>query len=196
MKITIYGDRISGNCLKVKWVADRMGLAYDWIDVDILSGEAKTPDFLKLNPAGQVPTVVLPDGRSLAQSGAIIWHFAEGSDLIPASPFDRAKMLEWMFWEQYSHEPIIAVRRFHKHYLSKTDDEIDPSLLVKGNACLARMETVLSAQRWFVAGALSLADIALVAYTRFAPEGGFDLDRYPAIRSWISRVEEALPIEP
>ena len=196
MKITIYGDKISGNCLKVKWVADWMGLAYDWIDVDILRGEAKTPDFLKLNSAGQVPTVVLEDGRSLAQSGAIIWHFAEGSDLIPASPFDRAKMLEWMFWEQYSHEPVIAVRRFHKHYLGKTDDEIDPSLLVKGHACLALMERVLSAQPWFVAGALSLADVALVAYTRFAPEGGFDLGPYPAVRSWISRVEEALAIVP
>ena len=196
MKITIYGDKISGNCLKVKWVADRMGLAYDWIDVDILRGEAKTPDFLKLNSAGQVPTVVLEDGRSLAQSGAIIWHFAEGSDLIPASPFGRAKMLEWMFWEQYSHEPVIAVRRFHKHYLGKTDDEIDPSLLVKGHACLALMETVLSAQPWFVVGALSLADVALVAYTRFAPEGGFDLGPYPAVRSWISRVEDALAIMP
>ena len=194
--ITIYGDRISGNCLKVKWVADRMGLAHDWIDVDILRGEAKTPAFLKLNPAGQVPVVVLDDGRSLAQSGAIIWHFAEGSDLIPSLPFERAKMLEWMFWEQYSHEPAIAVRRFQKLYLGKADDDIDPNLLVKGHACLARMEAVLSEQAWFVAGDLSLADVALVAYTRFAPEGGFDLDPYPAIRSWISRVEVALAIAP
>jgi glutathione S-transferase len=103
MTLTIYGDPISGNCLKVRWVADRLGLSHRWIDVDVMKGEAKTPAMLEINPAGQVPCVILPDGRSLAQSNAILWHLAEGSDLIPADAYDRARMLEWMFWEQYSH---------------------------------------------------------------------------------------------
>ena len=195
MTTTIYGDRISGNCLKVKWVADRLGIAHRWIDIDVVKGEAKSADFLAINPAGQVPAVILPDGKVLAQSNAIIWHFAEGSDLIPTGAFDRAKMLEWMFWEQYSHEPAIAVRRFQKHYLGKHDEEIDPSLFIKGHACLLRMETALSGRDWFVGNRLSLADVALVAYTRFAPEGGFDLAPYPGIRRWIANVEESLPID-
>ena len=101
----IYGDSISGNCLKVKWVADYLGRKYEWIETDVLRGESRTAQFLALNPAGQVPLVVLGDGRPLAQSNAIIVHLAEGSDLIPADAYDRARMLEWMFWEQYSHEP-------------------------------------------------------------------------------------------
>ena len=105
----IYGDSISGNCLKVKWVADLLGLSYDWIESSVLVGASRTPAFLALNPAGQVPTVILDDGRPLAQSNAIIFHLAEGSALIPSDPYDRARMLEWMFWEQYSHEPYIAV---------------------------------------------------------------------------------------
>ena len=112
--LTIHGDRISGNCLKVKWVADRVGAPWRWVDVDVLRGETRTPDFLALNPAGQVPVVVLADGRMLAQSNAIMLYLAEGSDLIPTDAFDRARMFEWMFWEQYTHEPAIAVRRFPK----------------------------------------------------------------------------------
>ena len=101
----IYGDSISGNCLKVAWTADSLGLPYDWIEVDIMKGESRTPVFLAMNPAGQVPVVVLDDGRALSQSNAIIVHLAEGSALIPNDAYDRARMLEWMFWEQYSHEP-------------------------------------------------------------------------------------------
>ena len=112
MRLKIYGDSISGNCLKVKWTAERLGLDYEWIEIDLLKGETQTPQFRAINPAGQVPVVVLPDGRPLAQSNAIILHLAEGSDLIPADPYDRARMLEWMFWEQYSHEPYVAVARF------------------------------------------------------------------------------------
>ena len=194
MTLTIYGDRISGNCLKVKWVADRLGLAYDWIDVDVVKGGAKTPEYLALHPGGQVPAVVLADGRTLAQSNAIIWHLAEGTDLIPADPYDRAVMLQWMFWEQYSHEPVIAVRRFHRHYLGKADTDIDPSLLTRGAAVLSRMQTVLAEQDWFAGADLSLADVALVAYTRVAHQGGFDLSAYPAVRAWVERVEDALQI--
>lgn len=194
MTLTIYGDKISGNCLKVKWTADRLGLAYAWIDIDVFKGEARTPDFLKVNPGGQVPTVVLDDGRTLSQSNAIISYLADGSDLIPADPYDRAVMLQWMFWEQYTHEPAIAVRRFHKAFLKKADADIDPALRVKGDAALLRMQTALSDRDWFAGGALSLADIALVAYTRVAHEGEFDLNAYPAVQAWVSRVEATLPI--
>lgn len=195
MTLTIYGDRISGNCLKVKWVAERQGVAYTWIDIDVVKGEAKSPAFLALHPGGQVPAVVLSDGRTLAQSNAIMLHLAEGSDLIPSDPYDRAKMFEWMFWEQYTHEPSIAVRRFHKTYLGKTDAEIDPALMVKGAAALARMEAGLKANKgWFAGTGLSLADVALVAYTRVAHEGGFDLANYPAVADWVKRVEDALAI--
>ena len=199
MTLTIYGDRISGNCLKVKWVADRVGMPWRWVDVDVLKGETRTPDFLRLNPAGQVPLVVLEDGRTLAQSNAIMLYLAEGSDLIPADAFDRARMFEWMFWEQYTHEPAIAVRRFHKAYLNKPDDEIDPALMVRGRAALGRMQDALAARDgrgWLVGDRLSLADVALVAYTRVAPEGGFDLSEFPAVQAWVERVEAALPIRP
>ena len=196
MTLTIYGDKISGNCLKVKWVAERLGLPYRWIDIDVVKGGAKTPEFLSVNPAGQVPAVVLSDGRVLSQSNAIILHLAEGSDLIPADSYDRAVMFQWLFWEQYSHEPAIAVRRFHKHYLGKPDAEIDPALMPKGKAVLALMNAKLEANGgWFAGGAISLADVALVAYTRVADEGGFDLSDYPSVKEWIKCVEATLPIQ-
>src|SRR5215468_8158301 len=144
-RLTIYGDSISGNCLKVKWVAERLEVPFDWIEVNVLQGETRTEQFLRLNPAGQVPLVVLEGGRALAQSNAIILFLAEirRSDLIPEDPFERAKMMEWLFWEQYSHEPLIAVRRFQKHYLRKDEDEINPELLPKGRRALGRMELAL-----------------------------------------------------
>lgn len=195
MTLLIYGDPISGNCLKVKWVADHLGIPYRWVDVDVVNRETRTPEFLARFPAGQVPAVVLPDGRTLAQSNAIILHLAEGSDLIPSDPYDRATMLQYMFWEQYSHEPTIAVRRFHKHYLGKAEADIDSSLMAKGNAVLALMEARLEANDgWFAGSGLTLADVSLVAYTRVAHEGGFDLNPYPAVRSWVTRVEASLAI--
>jgi glutathione S-transferase len=124
--------------------------------------------------------VQFDDGRTLSQSNAIILHFAEGSDLVPADAFERAKMLEWMFWEQYSHEPTIAVRRFQKHYLKKSDDAIDTDLLAKGRRALGRMEMALISSDFISGGAaLTLADIALLAYTRLSHEGGFDLGDFP-----------------
>lgn len=197
MTLTIYGDRISGNCLKVKWAAESVGVPWRWVDVDVLKGETRTPDFLRLNPAGQVPLVVLEDGRTLAQSNAIMLYLAESSELIPTDPYDRARMFEWMFWEQYTHEPAIAVRRFHKAYLNKPDDEIDPALMVRGRAALARMQAALSAPGcagWLAGDRASLADLALVAYTRVAHEGGFDLAEYPAVQAWVARVEATLPV--
>jgi glutathione S-transferase len=194
MTLHIYGDSRSGNCLKVKWTAEKLGLPYDWTEVDTLGGATRKADFLRLNPAGQVPMAVLDDGRVLAQSNAIILHLADGSHLIPKDPYDRAKMFEWLFWEQYSHEPYIAVARFHRFLLGKGPDEIEARIMTRGGEALDRLELQLKATPFLVRGALTLADVALVAYTRVADEGGFELDRYPAIRAWISRVEAALRI--
>src|SRR5215469_4874067 len=193
--ITIYGDSISGNCLKIKFVCDRLGIAYRWIETSVLKAETRTPEFLALNPADQVPVVKLADGRTLAQSNAIILYLAEGSDLIPADAFDRALMLQWMFWEQYSHETVIAVRRFHKAYLKKPEAEIDAALLPKGERVLTVMNDWLAKMPYFVGKKLTLADIALVAYTRWAHEGGFDLARYPQVQAWVRRVENDLGLE-
>ena len=194
MSLQIFGDSISGNCLKVKWVADRLGLDYRWTEVDIMKGESRTPEFLALNPAGQVPLVVLADGRPLAQSNAIILHLAEGSDLIPSDAYERARMLEWMFWEQYSHEPYVAVARFQVKYEGRDPASLDAKLVSRGVAALARLEAGLEGRDYLASDRLSLADVALVAYTRLAGEGGFDLTPYPNLRAWIQRIEGALAI--
>jgi glutathione S-transferase len=190
--LRIYGDALSGNCLKVRWTAERLGVAYDWVQVDVAGGETRSPAFLAMNPAGQVPTVLLADGRPLAQSNAIILHLAEGSALIPADAYLRARMLEWLFWEQYSHEPAIAVARFQMRFLGKPAAERDEKLVQRGEAALARMEGALAGSAFLVGDRLSLADIALVAYTRWAHEGGFDLAAYPAVQAWVARVEAEL----
>ena len=140
----IYGDSNSGNCLKVKWVCDKLALPYRWIETDTRKGETRTPQFLEMNGAGQVPTVELDDGRTLAQSNAIIRYLARGSDLIPSEPFAAAKMDEWLFWEQYSHEPYVAVCRFQMVYLKKPASALDPEKVKRGYAALARMEQCLS----------------------------------------------------
>ena len=191
--IRIFGDVNSGNCLKVKWVAERLGVAHEWIEIDILKGETRTDAFLALNPFGQVPVIQFDDGRTLSQSNAIMLHLAEGSDLIPDTAFERAKMFEWMFWEQYSHEPTIAVRRFQKHYLKKSDDAIDADLMAKGRRALGRMEMALISNDFIAGGtSLTLADISLLAYTRLAHEGGFDLGEFPAVQAWVARCEREL----
>ena len=192
----VYGDSISGNCLKVKWTADRLALPYAWVETDVLKEETRTSEFLALNPAGQVPLIVLADGRPLAQSNAIILYLAEGSNLIPIDAYDRAKVLEWLFWEQYSHEPYVAVARFHVRYLGKPIAELEPKLVERGKAALALMEAALATSSFLVGQALTLADISLVAYTRMAGEGGFDLADYPLIQAWIRRVESELGLPP
>ncbi|MDB5360789.1 MAG: glutathione S-transferase family protein [Rhodospirillales bacterium] len=192
----IFGDSISGNCLKVKWTADYLSLPYDWIEVDIRKGGSRTPAFLAMNPAGQVPVVLLDDGRPIAQSNAILLHLARGSQLIPDDPYDQAKMLEWLFWEQYSHEPYIAVARFQVLYLGKPVADLEPRLVERGTAALACLENALGDRRFLVADTLTLADIALIAYTRMAHHGGFDLADYPAVCRWIRQVEQLLRLEP
>ena len=195
-RITLYGDTVSGNCLKPLWVAKLVGVDVDWIETSAFDGSTRTPQFLALNAAGQVPVVVLPDGRTLAQSNAIMLYLAEGSRLVPVDAYDRARMFEWLFWEQYSHEPVIAVRISRLHYLKMREDELDPALLTKGNAALTRMESQLTQSAYLVGASLTLADIALVAYTRKARLGGFELARYPAVESWIARVENDLGLPP
>jgi len=188
----IYGDTNSGNCLKVKWVCDKLALPYSWIAVDTLKRETRTAEFLKLNNAGQVPTVEFEDGRTLAQSNAIIRYLARGSDLIPQDAFAAAKMDEWLFWEQYSHEPYVAVCRFQMFYLGKPASDLDPDKVKRGYAALARMEHQLAVTPFLVGDAVSLADVSLLAYTRLAREGGFHLDGYAAVRRWIGETEKSL----
>ena len=192
----IYGDTNSGNCLKVKWVCDHLALPYDWIGVDTLKGETRTTEFLKLNGAGQVPMVVFDDGRVLAQSNAIIRYLARGSDLIPADDFAAAKMDEWLFWEQYSHEPYVAVCRFQMVYLGKPASDLDPDKIKRGYFALARMEHQLATTPFLVGDVISLADVSLLAYTRVAHEGGFHLDGYAAVRRWIGAAERFLGLPP
>jgi glutathione S-transferase len=192
--LTIYGDARSGNCLKVRWTAELLSIPHSWVEVLALTGAAQTPAFLALNPAGQVPVVTLADGRPLAQSNAIVLHLAEGSSLIPADAYDRAKALEWMFWEQYSHEPVIAVRRADVAFRGKTEAEIDPSLLPRGRKLLGVMEGWLKDRPWFSGPSFGVADIALVAYTRVAHEGGFTLAETPAVQRWVRACEAELGI--
>ncbi|HTX48563.1 MAG TPA: glutathione S-transferase family protein [Caulobacteraceae bacterium] len=192
--ITIYGDPISGNCLKVKWTAERLGVPFAWKNIDIMRGESRTASFLAMNPAGQVPVVAFADGRHLAQSNAIILHLAEGSSLVPGDAYERAKMLEWMFWEQYSHEPAVAVARFQIKYLGKRRAELDPKLLERGDSALRRLDAGLAGRDYLASNALTLADIALVAYTRMAHDGGFQLSDYPSVEAWVERIEAELPI--
>jgi glutathione S-transferase len=193
--MTVYGDSISGNCLKVKFVADRLGLPYDWIETSVLNQDTRTAEFLAMNPAGQVPVVRFADNGTLAQSNAIILHLAENTDLIPTDAFERAQMYQWMFWEQYSHEPAIAVLRFQKFYLKKPDGEIDANLRPRCLRVLSLMDEHLEGRDYFVGRKLSLADIALVAYTRFSHQAGLDLNQYSNLAAWVRRVEDDLEIE-
>jgi glutathione S-transferase len=188
----VYGDGNSGNCLKVKWVCDKLALPYRWIEIDTRKGETRTAEFLKMNGAGQVPVLAFDDGRTLAQSNAIIRYLARDSELIPRDAFAAAKMDEWLFWEQYSHEPYVAVCRFQMVYLGKSASERDPEKVKRGQAALDHMERHLGRNRFMVGDVFSLADVALLAYTRVAHEGGFHIPRDAAIRRWIGDTEKNL----
>jgi glutathione S-transferase len=171
-------------------------LPYRWIEIDTRKGETRTPQFLKMNGAGQVPTIEFDDGRTLAQSNAIIRYLARDSALVPRDAFVAAKMDEWLFWEQYSHEPYIAVCRFQLVYLGKDVSELDPDKVKRGYAALDRMEAHLTASRFFAGDEVSLAAVSLLAYTRLAHEGGFDLGRYAALGRWIGETEAYLGLPP
>lgn len=183
----LYDYLPSGNSYKVRWVAALLGLVYDHVDVDIHTGGTQSEEFLAMNPAGQIPLLVLDDGRSLAESNAIIRYLADGSDLVPSDPFEQAKMLQWQFWEQYRHEPAIAVARFICNYARDARANELAALMLKGDAALAVMDAHLSDRDWFVGDRCSLADVSLYAYTHVAGEGGFNLSEYPAVQMWLTR---------
>jgi glutathione S-transferase len=188
----IYGDAASGNCQKVQLIADHLGLSYTWVPVDVMKGESRTPDYLAKFPQGQVPAIEVGDGRRLAQSNAIIRYLARSSRLLPDDAWAQAKIDEWLFWEQYSHEPYIAVCRFQMFYQGKPKEARDAWRVERGEKALDLMESQLIGRNWLAAGSFTIADIALVAYTRVAHEGGFDLSGRPNLRAWIVRCEEVL----
>ncbi|EOQ89400.1 glutathione S-transferase [Leptospira yanagawae serovar Saopaulo str. Sao Paulo = ATCC 700523] len=187
----IYGDSQSGNCYKLQLVASFLNITYEWIELDIKNGDTKTESFLKLNPNGKIPILVLDDGRVLSESNAILNFLAEGSDLVPNDSFDRAKVLQWQFFEQYSHEPYIAVARFIQHYLGiPADRKVEyESKQSGGHKALRVMEIQLEKTPYLVGESMTLADISLFAYTHVAHEGGFDLTEYPKINGWIQRIQ-------
>jgi len=190
--LQIYGNFGSGNCLKVKYIADAIGLPFELHEIRSRSGETGTPEFLELNPAGQVPVVILEDGRPLAQSNAILRHLAHGSRFIPTDRYEAAKVDEWLFWEQYSHEPSVAVARARVVYDKQAVSDLDANLVKQGNKALDRMEQALTDRIWLVGEAMTIADIALLPYTRQAPQGGFDLSGRPALLRWIAACENQL----
>lgn len=188
----VYGDSRSGNCYKIQLLLGLLGKSCEWEEVDILKGDTQTSDFLAKNPNGKIPLLEFDDGRCLSESNAILNYLAAGSALIPTKPYDAAKMLQWQFFEQYSHEPYIAVARFINLYLGLPDDrkaEYEQKQ-VGGHKALQVMEQQLLQTPFLVGDQLTLADVSLFAYTHVAHEGGFDLSDYPAISNWISLIKE------
>ena len=186
----LYNSPISGNCYKVRLVAAHLGIALELQHMDVVD-RSNRPDVLgALNPALRVPTLVLDDGRPLAESGAIVWHLAEGSRFVPSDPYERAQVLQWMFFEQYELEPALAVVRFLVAYSGRADEqrELIEQRTKSGYRVLDAMERHIADREWFVGDSMTLADVALYAYTHVAPEGGFDLEPYPGIRRWLARV--------
>jgi glutathione S-transferase len=182
----------SGNCYKVRLAAAELGIALTLKDYGLHDGSTRTPAFLKRNPNGRVPLLEFEDGRLLPESGAILFHLSEGTSLQPQSSWDRAQMLQWMFFEQYSHEPYIAVARFWLKFAApealEAKRHLIPEWHAKGGAALTVMETHLSTHDWFAGDAYSIADIALYAYTHTAADSGFNLSDLPQVSRWLSRV--------
>ena len=187
---TVYGMKTSGNCYKVQLALEQLGQPYRWIEIDSAAGETRTPEYLARNPNGKVPLLELDDGRHLAESNAILCYLADGSPLLPDERWQRAQCLQWLFFEQYSHEPYVAVARFICLWLPEDHPRRAelPRLRDRGEQALGVMEKHLATQPFFVAGGYSVADIALFAYTHAAADGGFDLSRYPAVEAWLERV--------
>jgi glutathione S-transferase len=186
----LYNSPVSGNCYKVRLLFAHLGIEYERRDLDVVDRSNRSEVLGGLNPDLRVPTLVLDDGRPLAESGAILWYFAEGTRFVPGDAYDRAKVLQWMFFEQYSHEPAIAVVRFLVAYSGDAERHAETieRLRPAGYRALDAMERHLDGSRYLVGDASTLADIALFAYTHVAHEGGFDLAPYPAIRAWLERV--------
>jgi glutathione S-transferase len=186
---------LSGNCYKVRLAARHAGVRLELRDVDMMGGETRRPGFLEINPNGRVPVLQLEDGRALPESNAATWWLAKASPLWPQDDWARAEVLQWMFFEQYSHEPYIATRRFWLAFAPedrlKEKEHMLQGWLDGGYAALAVMERHLNRHDWFAGGRFSIADISLYAYTHCAADGGFDLAAYPSVRRWLDRVAAA-----
>ncbi len=187
---TLHGMSGSGNCYKPALLMRQLGIDFTWREVDLLRGETRAPAFLAKNPNGKVPLLELPDGRVLAESNAMLCYLAEGTPLLPAQRFERAQVLQWLFFEQYSHEPYIATVRFWVRYLGKREQwrERIRAAMDKGRAALGVMEQQLRKTAFIAGNAYTVADIALYAYTHVAEEGGYRLDDYPQVGAWLARV--------
>ena len=184
----LYNNQVSGNCYKVRLLFAHLGIEYEKREVDVFERHGRQELLGDLNPALRVPTLILDDDRPLAESNVILWYFAEGTDYLPEDRYERAQVLQWCSFEQYSHEPYIAVARFWTHAgISPSRDEIEAKLR-GGKAALEAMERHLAHRQFLVADRYTIADIALYAYTHVAPEGRFDLHPYPAVREWLDRV--------
>ncbi|EMY62718.1 glutathione S-transferase family protein [Leptospira terpstrae] len=194
----IYGDKQSGNSYKLILVTSFLQIHYEWQDIDTKKGETRTDSFLQLNPNGKIPILIWNDGRVLSESNAILNFLAEGSDLIPKDAFERARVLQWQFFEQYSHEPYIAVARYIKHYLGIPEERRTEyeSKQEGGHKALKVLETELEKAPFLVGNSLTTADISLFAYTHVAHEGGFDLSMYPKIQDWIRRIQSLERFKP
>jgi len=188
--ITLYGFSPSGNCQKVRLLLEQLGTPYDWVEVDSAHGGTRTPEFLAKNPNGKVPMLETDGGRVLVESNAMLYWLAEGTAFLPADSWQRAQALSWMFFEQYSHEPYVAVARFICGWtpLDSPRRTDLPKLRERGHQALAVMERHLLTAPWFTGSEYGIADIALFAYSDVAVDGGFDLAPYPAIRDWLARV--------
>jgi glutathione S-transferase len=188
--ITVYGMAMSGNCYKLRLLLEQLGRDYRWVEVDSAHGGTRTPEFLARNPNGKVPVIELDDGRVLVESNAILCWLSEGTGYLPSDAWHKAQALSWMFFEQYSHEPYIAVARFIRGWTpAGSPRRADlPRLRERGHQALAVMERHLQSADWFGGPAYGIADIALFAYTHCAADGGFDLTAYPRIAAWLARV--------
>ncbi len=186
----VYGDSGSGNCYKVKLLMHHLDQPYDWVELSILKGETRTDSFLAKNPNGKIPVLELESGQYLSESNAILNYLADGTDYLPTDRWARANVLKWQFFEQYSHEPFIAVARFIALYLGLPEDRRAEyeSKQEGGNKALAVMERQLSKTEFLAGDAMTIADISLYAYTHVAHEGGFDLSGYGALNRWLARV--------
>lgn len=189
--ITLYGMSSSGNCYKLQLLMAQLGREYAWEEIDVTRGENLSPEFLAMNDRGKVPVMKLDDGRTMSESNAILNYLAQGTLLLPGDAWERAKTLQWMFFEQYSHEPYIAVSRFIHLFLPADHPRrasVD-ALKASGNEALAAMERHLARLPWFGGERYTIADIALFAYTHVAGDGGFDLGAYPHVERWLKRVQ-------
>ncbi|KZX61693.1 glutathione S-transferase [Alcanivorax sp. HI0033] len=189
--LTLYEFSSSGNCYKLRLAMTQLGIAFRRIEKDITRGETRTADFLAINPNGRIPVLVTPEGQVLPESNAALWYLARESQFMPKDAFQQAQVLQWMFFEQYNHEPNIATSRYWIHVLGEREKYAEALLekQQKGHDALGVMEAHLSGRDFFVGSDYSIADIALYAYTHVADQGGFSLDAYPEIRGWLERVE-------